>query len=356
MSKLFTPLKIRNLILKNRIVMSPMCQYSATDGFANDWHLVHYGSRAVGGSAAIIQEATAVCPEGRISYGDLGIWKDEHITKLSEIADFVSKNGAIPGIQLAHAGRKASCDLAWNGGGQLKEDRNSWTTVSASAIPFYEADNSPVELSKVQIEKIIDDFALAAQRAVKAGYKIIEIHAAHGYLIHQFLSPLTNKRNDEYGGTFENRIRLILKIVDAIALLMNEDHSLWVRISATDWTEGGWSVEESAKLTGLLKGRGVDVIDVSSGGNIPHVKIPVGKSYQVPFAEKIKKQTGIITGAVGLIDDAQQAEDILAKGQADLIFIGRELLRDAYFPLHAAQKLNNDIEWKNQYIRVKQSI
>lgn len=353
MSRLFSPLKIRNLVLKNRIVMSPMCQYSAVDGFANDWHLVHYGSRAIGGAAVIVQEATAIVPEGRISYGDLGIWKDEYIAKLSEITGFVSKNGAIPGIQLAHAGRKASCDLAWNGGGQLKEGSNSWTTVSASAIPFYETDNSPAELSKEQIEKTIHDFALAAQRAIKAGYKIIEIHAAHGYLIHQFLSPLTNKRRDEYGGAFDNRVRLILRIVDAIVPLLDEDHSLWVRISATDWVEGGWNIEESAKLTRLLKSKGVDVIDVSTGGNIPHVKIPVEKNYQVPFAEEIRKQTSIITGAVGMISDAAQAEEILKKVQADLIFVGRELLRDPHFPLHAAQELKDSIEWAKQYIRAK---
>lgn len=353
MSRLFSPLKIRNLVLKNRIVMSPMCQYSAVDGFANDWHLVHYGSRAIGGAAVIVQEATAIVPEGRISYGDLGIWKDEHIAKLSEITGFVSKNGAIPGIQLAHAGRKASCDLAWNGGGQLKEGSNSWTTLSASAIPFYETDTIPVELSKVQTEKIIDDFATATQRAVKAGYKIIEIHAAHGYLIHQFLSPLTNKRSDEYGGAFDNRVRLILRIVDAIVPLLDEDHSLWVRISATDWVEGGWNIEESAKLTRLLKSKGVDVIDVSTGGNIPQVKIPVEKNYQVPFAEEIRKQTSIITGAVGMISDAAQAEEILEKKQADLIFVGRELLRDPHFPLHAAKELKDSIEWAKQYIRAK---
>lgn len=353
MSKLFSNLSIRNLTLKNRIIMSPMCQYSAHDGFATDWHFVHYASRAIGGVAAVIQEATAVCPEGRISYGDLGIWKDEHISKLKEIVTAIEGNGSIPGIQLAHAGRKASCELGWKGGEQIKEGENSWQTVAPSPIPFYETDNTPAELTEVEIEKIIYDFALAAQRSIIAGYKIIEIHAAHGYLIHQFLSPLTNKRKDQYGGTFENRIRLLIKIVDAVRSLLDEDHSLWVRISATDWVDNGWNPEESTQLASLLKDKGVDVIDVSSGGNLPHVKIPVGKNYQVPFAKEIKSRTGILTGAVGLITESNQAEEILQKEEADLIFIGRELLRDPYFALHAAKSLGDDLKWPLQYERAK---
>lgn len=353
MSKLFSNLSIRNLTLKNRIIMSPMCQYSAHDGFATDWHFVHYASRAIGGVAAVIQEATAVCPEGRISYGDLGIWKDEHISKLKEIVKVIEENGSIPGIQLAHAGRKASCELGWIGGEQIKEGENSWQTVAPSPIPFYETDNTPAELTEVEIEKIIYDFALAAQRSITAGYKIIEIHAAHGYLIHQFLSPLTNQRKDQYGCTFENRIRLLIKIVDAVGLLLDESHSLWVRISATDWVDNGWNPEESTQLASLLKDKGVDVIDVSSGGNLPHVKIPVGKNYQVPFAKEIKSRTGILTGAVGLITEANQAEEILQKEEADLIFIGRELLRDPYFALHAAKSLGDDLKWPLQYERAK---
>lgn len=353
MSKLFSNLSIRNLTLKNRIIMSPMCQYSAHDGFATDWHFVHYASRAIGGVAAVIQEATAVCPEGRISYGDLGIWKDEHISKLKEIVKVIEENGSIPGIQLAHAGRKASCELGWIGGEQIKEGENSWQTVAPSPIPFYETDNTPAELTEVEIEKIIYDFALAAQRSIIAGYKIIEIHAAHGYLIHQFLSPLTNKRKDQYGGTFENRIQLLIKIVDAVRSLLDEDLSLWVRISATDWVDNGWNLEESTQLASLLKDKGVDVIDVSSGGNLPHVKIPVGKNYQVPFAKEIKSRTGILTGAVGLITEANQAEEILQKEEADLIFIGRELLRDPYFALHAAKSLGDDLKWPLQYERAK---
>lgn len=353
MSKLFSNLSIRNLTLKNRIIMSPMCQYSAHDGFATDWHFVHYTSRAVGGVAAVIQEATAVCPEGRISYGDLGIWKDEHISKLKEIVAAIEENSSIPGIQLAHAGRKASCELGWKGGEQIKEGENSWQTVAPSPISFYETDNTPAELTEIEIEKIIYDFALAAQRSITAGYKIIEIHAAHGYLIHQFLSPLTNQRNDQYGGTFENRIRLLIKIVDAVWLLLDEDHSLWVRISATDWVDNGWNPEESTQLASLLKDKGVDVIDVSSGGNLPHVRIPVGKNYQVPFAKEIKSRTGMLTGAVGLITEANQAEEILQKEEADLIFIGRELLRDPYFALHAAKSLGDDLKWPLQYERAK---
>lgn len=353
MSKLFKELTIRNLVLKNRIIMSPMCQYSSIDGFANDWHLIHYTSRAIGGVAAVIQEATAVCPEGRISYGDLGIWKDEHIAKLQEITDLISKYGAIPGIQLAHAGRKASCELGWNRGEQIQKGENSWQTVSASAIPFYENDLPPVELSKVQINKVVSDFIDATKRSIDAGYKIIEIHAAHGYLIHQFLSPLTNNRTDEYGGSFENRVRLLVEIVNAIQPMIGNNCSLWVRISATDWVDNGWNPDESSKLSTLLKGIGVDVIDVSSGGNLPHVKIPVGKNYQVPFAEKIKKETGIITGAVGLIEGATQAEEILNKSQADLIFLGRELLRNPYFALQAAKELDEEIQWPLQYGRAK---
>ena len=353
MSKLFSNLSIRNLTLKNRIIMSPMCQYSAHDGFATDWHFVHYASRAVGGVAVVIQEATAICPEGRISYGDLGIWKDEHISKLKEIVAAIEENSSIPGIQLAHAGRKASCELGWKGGEQIKEGENSWQTVAPSPISFYETDNTPAELTEVEIEKIIYDFALAAQRSIIAGYKIMEIHAAHGYLIHQFLSPLTNKRKDQYGGTFENRIRLLIKIVDAVRSLLYEDHSLWVRISATDWVENGWNPEESTQLASLLKDKGVDLIDVSSGGNLPHVKIPVGKNYQVPFAKEIKSRTGILTGAVGLITEADQAEEILQKEEADLIFIGRELLRDPYFALHAAKSLGDDLKWPLQYERAK---
>jgi 2,4-dienoyl-CoA reductase-like NADH-dependent reductase (Old Yellow Enzyme family) len=353
MSKLFSPLTIKSLTLKNRIVVSPMCQYSSVDGFANDWHLVHLGSRAVGGSSLVIQEASAVSPEGRITYGDAGIWKDEHIEKWKQIATFIKSQGAIAGIQLAHAGRKASCDLPWKGGKQIQSGENSWQTVSASLLPFHESEIIPIALDKAGIEKIKSDFKSATQRALKAGYQLIDVHAAHGYLIHQFLSPISNQRTDEYGGSFENRTRLLLEIIDEINQVWPKDLPLIVRISATDWVEGGWDENQASQLSALLKSKDVDMIDVSSGGNVSHAKIPVGPNYQVPFAEKIRKETGILTSAVGLITNSQQVEDILQNGQADLIMIARELLRDPYFPLHAAKELGDDIVWADQYARAK---
>jgi 2,4-dienoyl-CoA reductase-like NADH-dependent reductase (Old Yellow Enzyme family) len=351
MSKLLDSIKIKNITLKNKIVMSPMCQYSAEDGFVNDWHFVHYGSRAVGGCGAIILEAAAVSPEGRISYADLGIWKDEHIENLSKIASFVEKYGAVPGIQLAHAGRKASCEITWKGGAQLQQGGNSWQTVSASSIPFNESDIVPVELSKDTIGRVISDFKEAAKRSVKSGFKILEIHAAHGYLVHQFLSPLTNKRTDEYGGSFENRIRFLLEIIDEVNTVIDQKHSLWVRISATDWADGGWNEVESVQLAKILKEKGVDLIDVSSGGLLPHAKIPVKPNYQVPFAEKIKQEADIMVGAVGLITEANQAEKLLEENKCDLIIIGRELLRNPYFALDAAKILDKSVIGPLQYGR-----
>ncbi|MFR9166990.1 MAG: NADH:flavin oxidoreductase/NADH oxidase [Dysgonomonas sp.] len=341
MSLLFSPVTINKLKLKNRIIMSPMCQYSAEDGFANDWHYVHYGTRAIGGCAAIIQEATAVSPEGRISYADLGIWKDEHIKPLSEIVKFLEKHGAVAGIQLAHAGRKASWEVPWKGDKQIIGN-GGWNTIAPSALSFTQGNSTPFALDKEGIEKIKQEFKDAARRAVKAGYKILEIHAAHGYLIHQFLSPLSNKRTDEYGGSFENRIRLLLDIINEIKPLIDDEHSLWVRISATDWAEGGWTLNDSIALSEILKQKGVDVVDVSTGGSVPHAKITTGPGYQVPFASAIKKDVGITTGTVGLITTALQAENILQKGDADLIFIGRQLLRDPYFALNASKELDND--------------
>ena len=331
--------------------MSPMCQYSSTDGFANHWHFGHYSSRAIGGSAAIMQEATAVSPEGRISYGDLGIWKDEHTDKLRKITSFIEQHDAIPGIQLAHAGRKGSCNLPSLGGNQLKEGPNSWITVAPSSIPYHEDDKAPAELTIENISTIIRYFVQAAARAVNAGYKIIEIHAAHGYLIHEFLSPVSNKRTDEYGGTFDNRIRLLMQIVKKVKEVLGPNHSLWVRISATDWVEEGWNLEESIKLSDILKEKGVDVIDVSTGGNVANAKIPVEPEYQVPFAKAIKEETGMITGTVGLITKARQAENILYEDKSDLIFLGRELLRNPYFPLQAARELGDDIQFPKQYKR-----
>lgn len=355
MNRLFSPLTIKDISFKNRIAVSPMCQYSATDGFANDWHLVHLGSRAAGGAALIIQEATAVSPQGRISYGDLGIWKDEHIEKLKQIVSFVQANGAIMGIQLAHAGRKAGCEVPWLGGKQIQTGEKSWQTVAPSAISFHQNDIPPVALSITGIKKLIDDFKTATIRAIKAGYKVLEIHAAHGYLIHEFLSPLSNQRTDDYGGSFENRIRLLLQIIETIQGVWSSDLPLFVRISATDWSddENSWDIAESIKLVAVLKAKGVDLIDTSSGGIVPHVKIPVGPGYQLPFSEKIKKETGIFTGAVGMITEAKQAENILQNDQADMIMIAREMLRNPYLPLAWARELEDTIEWPSQYLRAK---
>lgn len=355
-SQLFTPLTIKNISFKNRIVVSPMCQYSSIDGFANDWHLVHLGSRAVGGAGLLIAEATAVSPEGRISPQDLGIWKEEHIEKLKQITDFISEQGAVAGIQLSHAGRKASTYPAWKGRGQVPLYQGGWKTVGASAVSFHEKEDAPLELDDAGIRKIIQDFAAAAERSLKAGFKVIEIHAAHGYLIHQFFSPLSNKRNDAYGGSFENRTRILLEIIEAIQKVWPAELPLFVRISATDWAENGWDENQSVELARILKNKGVDLIDVSTGGLVPHVKIPVGPSYQVPFAAKVRKEADILTGAVGMITETQQAEDILKNGEADLIVMARELLRDPYFPLHAAHQLGEDVEWPVQYDRAKPAL
>lgn len=354
MSALFSPLTIKSVTFKNRITVSPMCQYSSADGFANDWHLVHLGSRAVGGAALIMQEATAVSPEGRISPGDMGIYKDEHIAKLQTITAFIHTQGAVAGIQLAHAGRKASHNIPWKGDRQIPSDaQEGWQTVAPSAIPFAPGTESPEALDRAGIQKVIYDYKAAAVRAVQAGYKVVEIHAAHGYLIHEFLSPLSNQRTDAYGGSFENRIRLLLEIVEAVKTVWPDTLPLFVRISATDWAEGGWDGDASVQLAAVLKNHGVDLIDCSTGGVVPGVKIPVGPGYQVPFAEKIRKETGILTSAVGMITSAQQAEEILQNGQADLIFLARQALRDPYFPLHAAKELGVDVEWPVQYTRAK---
>ncbi|MBE9584108.1 NADPH dehydrogenase NamA [Mucilaginibacter sp. JRF] len=354
MSKLFSTITIKDVTLRNRIAVSPMCEYSSTDGFANNWHLVHLGSRAIGGAGLVISEAAAVSPEGRISYGDLGIWKDEHIEKLKEITDFIHEQGAVAGIQLAHAGRKASHHKPWDGGKLIPADQpNGWPTVAPSALPFAEATAAPAELDKAGIEKIKADFKAAAARSLAAGFKVAEVHAAHGYLLHEFYSPLSNHRTDEYGGSFENRIRLVLEVVEAVKEVWPANLPLFVRISATDWTEGGWNIDDSVALAKKLKDAGVDVIDTSTGGNVARATIPLKPGYQVEFAEAIKKQTGILTGAVGLITDAQQADTIVETGQADLIFIARELLRDPHFPLRAAHQLNQEIQWPVQYERAK---
>lgn len=352
-SKLFSPLQIKTITLKNRIVISPMCQYSATDGFANDWHLVHLGSRANGGASLIIQEATSVSPEARISPGDLGIWKDEHIEKLKSITTFISEHGAVPGVQLAHAGRKASVSEPWNGNVKLPLSEGGWETYAPSAIGYHEDERQPNALDKEGIAKVLSDFTAAAKRALQAGYKVIELHGAHGYLLHQFLSPLSNQRTDEYGGSFENRIRFTLEVVDAVQSVWPSDLPLFVRISATDWAEDGWNIEESVKLSAILKEKGVDLIDVSSGGLVSYQKIKVEPGYQVPFAERIKKETGAAIGAVGLITEAGQAEAIIAEGKADIVLFARESLRNPNLALTFAEELNTDVKWPVQYDRAK---
>ncbi|KXN98664.1 oxidoreductase [Aequorivita aquimaris] len=354
MSLLFSPLKIKSKTFKNRMVVSPMCMYSSVDGFANQFHLVHLGSRAVGGSALIIQEATAVSPEGRITHGDMGLWKDEHIEKSKEIVNFVHSQNALIGIQLAHAGRKASHQLPKDGAKKIAPElENGWQTVSASALPFRKGEPAPVALDTAGIEKVKSDYAAATRRAEQAGYDVVEIHAAHGYLFHQFYSPLANERTDEYGGNFDNRIRFLLEVTEVVRKEWPEEKPLFVRISATDWTERGWTVEDSVKLSMKLKELGVDLIDTSSGGNVPKATIPSKPGYQVPFAAQIKKEANILTGAVGQITTAEQSEEILKTKKADLILYARESLRQPYFPLHAATELGVDVEWPLQYQRAK---
>jgi 2,4-dienoyl-CoA reductase-like NADH-dependent reductase (Old Yellow Enzyme family) len=356
MSYLFSPLTLREVELKNRLVVSPMCEYSSTDGYANDWHLVHLGSRAVGGAALVMTEATAVSPEGRISIDDLGIWKDDHVPFLQKITRFIIQHGAVPGMQLAHAGRKASHSSPWKGDRLLSASEGGWEPVAPSAAPFSERTAVPAALDQDGIIKVLKDFLAAAQRALDAGFRVIEIHAAHGYLIHEFLSPLSNRRTDNYGGSFENRIRLLLEVVSGVRTVWPERYPLFVRISSTDWIEGGWTPDDSVRLARILKGVGVDLADCSSGGILPGVSIPLGPGYQVPFAERIRKDTGMPTGAVGLITTAFQAENIVEKGEADLIIMARELLRDPYFPLRAAFELGSDAKWPDQYLRAKRKL
>jgi len=353
MSKLFSPLKIKDVTFKNRIVVSPMCQYSAVDGFANSWHLVHLGSRAVGGAGLVFTEAVAVAPEGRISPDDLGIYKEEHVDFLKTITAFLEEQGAVPGIQLAHAGRKGSTYPEWKGSGKVAPENGGWTPVGPSEIAFADNYAQPIALDLEGIARIKNDFVVAAQRALKAGFKVLEIHGAHGYLVHEFLSPLSNKRTDQYGGSFENRTRFLLELVDDIQKVWPKELPLFVRISATDWVENGWSEQDALLLAKILQEKCVDAIDVSTGGNIVDAKIPVGAAYQLPFATLIKRNTDLVIGTVGLITNASQAETILVNGDADLIFMARELLRDPYFPLKAGKVLHDDIAWPNQYRRAK---
>lgn len=353
MSLLFSPLTIKGITLKNRIVVSPMCQYSSTDGFATDWHLVHLGSRAVGGASLIILEATGVSPEARISPQDLGIWKEAHIEKLKQITGFLKEQGAVAGIQLAHAGRKASTKAPWLGRDKVSPEEGGWQTVAPSAVAYSPGYPHPVELDEKGIQQVISDFSSATERAVRAGFEVIEIHASHGYLLHQFLSPLTNHRTDAYGGSFANRARLLLEVVDAVKKVLPEQLPLFVRIPGSDWADGGWNPDDAVALAKLLKEKEVDVLDVTSGGLVSQQKITAGPAYQLPFASRVKKETGILTSTVGMITHAVQAESILVNGDADLIMMARELLRDPYFPLKAAHELKATIAWPKQYERAK---
>jgi 2,4-dienoyl-CoA reductase (NADPH2) len=347
---LLSPLTIDGVTFKNRIVVSPMCQYCAIDGLASDWHLVHLGSRAVGGAGLIFVEASAVLPEGRITPGDMGIWGDQHIEPLARIARFLETQGTVPGIQIAHAGRKASCAAPWTGGARLKPpDPAAWDVFAPSPIPFREGDPTPIELDHRGIETVVEAFAAATRRAVQAGFRIIEIHMAHGYLLHEFLSPLSNHRTDEYGGSLENRFRLPLRVVDAVKAELPEGSPLFVRISATDWVEGGWDLEQSIELARAFRKAGVKLIDVSSGAMVPYAKIPVAKGFQVPFAEAIRRETGISTGAVGMITEPHHANEVITSGAADLVFLAREMLRDPYWPIHAEQALQKPTTWPIQY-------
>jgi 2,4-dienoyl-CoA reductase-like NADH-dependent reductase (Old Yellow Enzyme family) len=352
MAGLFDPLAIREVKFANRVFVSPMCEYSSVDGFATDWHLVHLGSRAVGGAGLVLTEATAVLPEGRISPQDLGIWSDDHIEALSRIVSFIHEQGSVAGMQLAHAGRKASTYRPWESEGAMPESKGGWKNVVApSAVPFADNYAMPQAVTVDGIQEIIAAFAHAARRACEAGFRVIEIHGAHGYLIHEFLSPLSNHRDDAYGGSFENRTRFIREIITAVRTCWPKGAPLFVRISATDWVEGGWDLKQSIELARGLKQLGVDLIDCSSGGSVPHAKIPAGPGYQTPFAQKIREKAEILTGAVGMITSPVQAEQIIATGEADAILMAREFLRDPYWPLRAAKELGQSISWPVQYLR-----
>jgi 2,4-dienoyl-CoA reductase-like NADH-dependent reductase (Old Yellow Enzyme family) len=350
---LFRPLTLRGITLRNRIGVSPMCEYSSTDGFATDWHLVHLGSRAVGGAALVMTEAAAVEARGRISPEDLGIYRDEHMEMLSRITSFIREQGAVPGIQLAHAGRKASTYRPWSGKGEIPADKGGWQTIAPSAERFSSNYPLPAAMTHADIAEVIQHFQEAAQRALKAGFQVIEIHAAHGYLFHEFLSPLSNHRADEYGGSLANRMRFLIETTEAIRAVLPEELPLLVRISASDWTEGGLTIADSVEIASTLKAKGVDLIDASSGGNVVTARIPAVANYQVPFAEQIRHEAGLVTAAVGLITEPEQANKIVQDGQADMVFLARELLRDPYWPLRAARELGYDVAWPVQYERAK---
>ena len=351
MTELFDPLTIRTVKFRNRIFVSPMCQYSSDNGLPNDWHLVHLGSRAVGGAGLVMVEASGVSPEGRITFWDSGLWSDEHAKAFAPIVSFIEGRGAVAGIQLAHAGRKASTDKPWHGGKAITHGPHSWTTLAPSAIPFREGDPPPREMTQADIDKVVRDFEFSTRLAVDAGFRVIELHMAHGYLLHEFLSPLCNVRQDQYGGSIENRMRLPLRVAQCVREKWPTELPLFVRISATDWAEGGWDLEQSIEFSGRLREIGVDLIDCSSGGAISRAKIAVGPGYQVPFARAIREKAGIATGAVGMITDARQANDIIREGSADVVLLARQFLRDPYFPLHAANELGVQVDWPPQYER-----
>jgi 2,4-dienoyl-CoA reductase-like NADH-dependent reductase (Old Yellow Enzyme family) len=350
-SQLFDPLTLRGVTFRHRIFVSPMCQYSSDDGLPNEWHHVHLGSRAVGGAALVMVEASGVSPEGRITFWDSGIWSQRHADAFRPIAAFLESHGAVAGIQLAHAGRKASTDKPWHGGKPIVSGPHSWTTLAPSAIPFREGEPVPHALTLAEIDDVIEQFARATDYARDAGFRVVEIHAAHGYLLHEFLSPLSNARDDDYGGSLDNRMRLTLRVTEAVRERWPDELPLFVRVSASDWTEGGWTLDDSVVLSRRLKALGVDLIDCSSGGIVPYAKIELGPGYQVPFAERIRREAEIATGAVGLITDAHQANEIVESGKADAVLLARQMLRDPYFALHAAKELGVDIRWAPQYER-----
>lgn len=353
MAKLFTPIRFRETEIKNRIFVSPMCQYSAENGIANHWHLVHLGGLAVGGAGLVIAEATAVAPEGRITPSCLGLWSDAHTQAFKPIVEFIKQQGAVPAIQIAHAGRKASCDVPWRDGKFLSAEQGGWQTVAPSAIPVTSEHGTPRTLSREEIQQVAAQFHAAAERALEAGFEVLELHCAHGYLLHEFLSPLSNRREDEYGGSLENRCRLALDIARDLRGLWPQERPVFVRISATDWVEGGWDIEQSIQFAKWLKDIGIDLIDCSSGGLVLDAKIPAGPGYQTEFAQRIRHEAGIATGAVGLITSALQAEHTLVTGQADVVMLARKLLSDPHWPLHAAKELRVDLTWPDQYVRAK---
>lgn len=354
MAQLFTGFKLRDLAIRNRIFVSPMCQYSAIDGMPNAWHVVHLGSRAVGGAGLVMVEATGVSPEGRISPYDLGLWSDAQRDAFRPIVQFIQEQGAVAGIQLAHAGRKGSTDAPWlNGGGPVAENNGGWQPLAPSALPFTVAHTVPHALTQADIDAVVQQFADATRRAHAAGFDVVEVHMAHGYLLHEFLSPLSNQRTDEYGGSLENRTRLPLAVAKIVREIWPAERPVFVRLSATDWVNGGWDIEQSIQLARWLKELEIDLIDCSSGGLVADAKIPAGPGFQVPFAAAIRAKAGIATGAVGLITEPAQAEQIIATGQADVVLLAREFLRDPYWPLHAARRLNVDLPWPKQYLRAK---